>query len=116
MVDIDKNLDDVIDKAAETGEKIVTMECPCCHRVFYTTENEANYSNVNPEASFNIKRLGRKCPYCGFTAIIGSANKKEQDIEQMEVEMEAEQKAQQMLDENQSSWAEINNIGVGWKN
>lgn len=120
MVDIDKNLDDVIDKAAKTGEKIVTMECPCCHRVFYATENEAayQYKDLASEATLKVRTIGRKCPYCGFAGEFnpGRHSKAELDREQMFVEMEAEQKAQQMLDENQSSWAEINNIGVGWKN
>ena len=125
MAEIDKNLDDVIDKALKTGEKVVTIECPCCHKIFYATENEAAYERINrnEETNFGMdqhkflgKQLGRKCPFCGFASELGASDFIQVDREQMFIEMEAEQKAQQMHDENQSSLAEINNIGVGWKN
>ena len=112
MSDIEeRNLAEVMDKATETGEKIVTLECPCCHKVYYMLESEATYSNPNPgdESSIALKRLGRKCPYCGFSGMYGSNNKRELDLEQMRVEMEAEQKAQKMLDDNATSWADICN-------
>lgn len=120
MAEIDKNFNDVLDKALETGEKVITIECPCCHKIFYITENEAAYQYDNPadQSVLKLKRLGRKCPFCGYAGEFnpGQCSKAELDREQMFIEMEAEQKAQQMLEENQSSWAEINNIGVSWKN
>ena len=105
----EKQLAEVMDKAMETGEKIVTIECPCCHKVYYCLESEACYNPLNPESDMPTKRLGRKCPYCGVASMITSGNKREQDLEQMRVEMEAEQKAQKMLDNNKTSWADICN-------
>ena len=120
MAEIDKNFDEVVDKALKTGEKVITMECPCCHKLFYITESEAAYQYDDPagQSVLKLKHLGRKCPFCGFAGgyDVGIKSKREQDIEQMQVEMEAEKMAEEVPEKRQASWAEINNIGVGWKN
>lgn len=114
--ELDKNQAEVIEKAMETGEKIVTVECPCCHKTFYATENEAAYQYANPadQSALKLKRLGRKCPHCGYAGGFdaGLKPKYEQDIEQMQVEMEAEKLAEEAADKRQAPWSEINSIGV----
>ena len=83
MNELDKNLAEVIEKATETGEKIVTIECPCCGKIFYVTEKEAAYEviNRNEETNFGMdlkkffgKTLGRKCPHCGFSGSLTSSD------------------------------------------
>ena len=116
MTELDKNFNDVLDKALETGEKVITIECPCCHKIFYITENEAAYQYDNPadQSVLKLKRLGRKCPFCGYAGgfDLGLKSKYEQDVEQMRVEMEAEKLAEEAADKRQASWSEISNIGV----
>ena len=29
-----RNLEEVTDKAIKTGEKVITMQCPCCGKIF----------------------------------------------------------------------------------
>lgn len=117
---MDKNLSEVIDKALETGEKVVTIECPCCHKVYYLTESEASYQDDNPadQSPLKLKHIGRKCPYCGYASgyYADGSSKMRDEIERMKVEMEAEKQAEKMLDRTKTPWAEINNRGVGWKN
>lgn len=111
---LDRNLDEVTNKALETGEQIVTIECPCCHKIFYVTESEAAYQYDNPadQSTLKIKHLGRKCPHCGFAGGYDSGNKSkfEQDVEQMKIELEAEKLAEEAAEKRQASWADINNI------
>ena len=114
--ELDKNQAEVIEKAMETGEKIITMQCPCCGKIFYAVESEAAYQYDNPASqdTLKLKHLGRKCPHCGYAGgfDLGLKSKYEQDVEQMQVEMEAEKLAEEAADKRQVSWTEINNIGV----
>jgi len=110
---LEKNLAEVMDKAMETGEKIITIECPCCHKTYYALESEAIYSNKDP-INNTYKQLGRKCPHCGLSSIVSGGNRREQELERMEVELQAEKKAQEMLDKNQSSWSDICKMGLNF--
>ena len=114
--ELDKNQAEVIEKAMETGEKIITMQCPCCGKIFYAIESEAayQYDNQASQDTLKLKHLGRKCPHCGYVGgfDLGLKSKYEQDVEQMRVEMEAEKLAEEATDKRQASWSEINNIGV----
>lgn len=82
MTELDKNFNDVLDKALETGEKVITIECPCCGKTFYATESEAAYQTIVRNKDdyaldlnkFSGKILGRKCPFCGFSAGLTSGN------------------------------------------
>ena len=72
-----ENLDDVVDIAAKSGEKVVAVECPCCGKFFYATESEAAYSQAldeDPQKAANsglyVMRLGRKCPFCGYSGSV----------------------------------------------
>ena len=116
MLELTKNLEEATDKAIKTGEKIITMQCPCCSNIFYAIESEAAYQYDNPASqdTLKLKHLGRKCPYCGYAGgfDLGLKSKYEQDVEQMRVEMEAEKLAEDAADKRQASWSEINNIGV----
>lgn len=116
MSEINRNLEEVTDLAIKTGEKIVTVECPCCHKIFYATESEATYQYDNPadQSSLKLKHLGRKCPHCGFANgyDTGLKSKFEQDVEQMKIEMEAEKLAEEAAEKRQASWAQICNQGV----
>ena len=116
MLELTKNLEEATDKAIKTGEKVITMQCPCCGKIFYAVESEAAYQYDNPASqdTLKLKHLGRKCPYCGYAGgfDLGLKSKYEQDVEQMRVEMEAEKLAEEATDKRQASWSEINNIGV----
>ena len=116
MSDLARNLEEVTDKAIKTGEKVITMQCPCCGKIFYVVESEAAYQYDNPASkdTLKLKHLGRKCPHCGYAGgfDLGLKSKYEQDGEQMRVEMEADKLAEDAVDERQVSWSEINNIGV----
>lgn len=116
MSDLVRNLEEVTDKAITTGEKVITMQCPCCGKIFYTVESEAAYQYDNPASqdALKLKHLGRKCPHCGYAGgfDLGLKSKYEQDVEQMRVEMEAEKLAEEAAEKRQASWSEINNIGV----
>ncbi len=83
MDELDKNLKEVIDQATKNNEQVVTIECPCCHKIFYTTTSEAVYSmlNRNEETDFGMdlkktygQQLGRKCPFCGFACSLTSSD------------------------------------------
>ena len=116
MLELIKNLEETTDKAIKTGEKVITMQCPCCGKIFYVVESEAAYQYDNPadQSALKLKHLGRKCPHCGYAGgfDLGLKSKYEQDVEQMRVEMEAEKLAEEAADKCQASWSEINNIGV----
>ena len=82
MSDLDKNLEEVVDKAIKTDEKVVTIECPCCHKIFYVTVSEAVFTtlNRNEETDYGMdlkkfygRQLGRKCPHCGFSTDLTSS-------------------------------------------
>ena len=110
------NLEEATDKAIKNGEKVITMQCPCCGKIFYAVESEAAYQYDNPagQSALKLKHLGRKCPHCGYAGgfDLGLKSKYEQDVEQMRVEMEAEKLAEDAANKRQASWSEINNIGV----
>ena len=116
MSELIRNLEEATDKAIKTGEKVITIQCPCCGKIFYTVESEAAYQYDNPASQddLKLKHLGRKCPHCGYAGgfDLGLKSKYEQDIEQMRVEMEAEKLAEEAADKRQAPWPEINNIGV----
>jgi len=116
MAELDKNLNDAIELAATTGDKVVTVECPCCHKIFYTTKTKAAYALVNraPEdfdfdrTKISLKQLGEKCPHCGFVAELGTS-------ELFGIDRDPEQKAEDIREVSQSSWAEICNPGINFK-
>ena len=116
MSELIRNLEEATDKAIKTDEKVITMQCPCCGKIFYAVESEAAYQYDNPadQSALKLKHLGRKCPHCGYAGgfDLGLKSKYEQDVEQMLVEMEAEKLAEEAADERQASWSEINDIGV----
>ena len=116
MPELIRNLEEATDKAIKTGEKVITMQCPYCGKTFYAVESEAAYQYDNPASqdTLKLKHLGRKCPHCGYAGgfDLGLKSKYEQDIEQMQVEMEAEKLAEEATDKRQAFWSEINNIGV----
>lgn len=80
--EIYKNLEDVTNKAMKTGEKVVTIECPCCGKTFYTLESEAVYRPIIRHEDdyaldlnkFSGKTLGRKCPFCGYSGSLTLAD------------------------------------------
>ena len=119
MSELIRNLEEATDKAIKTGEKVITMQCPCCGNIFYAVESEAAYQYDNPASqdTLKLKHLGRKCPYGGYAGgfDFGLKSKYEQDVEQMQVEMEAEKLAEEAADKRQASWSEINNKEVNNK-
>ena len=116
MSELIRNLEEATDKAIKTDEKVITMQCPCCGKIFYAVESEATYQYDNPASqdTLKLKQLSRKCPHGGYAGgfDLGLKSKYEQDVEQMRVEMEAEKLAEDAADKRQASWSEINNIGV----
>jgi len=116
MSEIHRNLEEVTNKALKTGEKIVTIDCPCCGKTFYATESEAAYEQANPADTSSLVgiQLGRKCPYCGFSGGYIANSIKDQQVEKMRVEMQAEQMAQEAADKRQASWSVINNMGINF--
>ncbi len=107
MSELTRNLEEVTDKAIKTDEKIINVQCPCCGKIFYATESEAayRYDNSANQDVLKLKHLGRKCPHCGYAGGFdaGLKPKYEQDIEQMQVEMEAEKLAEEAADKCQAS-------------
>lgn len=104
------NLEEVTNKALETGEKIVSLECPCCHRTYYALEREAMYERVNraeddykvdPER-FSLRSLGRKCPHCGFVSSLSPSD----------LLNSIPKETKQELVEKETPWSVINNMGV----
>ena len=116
MTELERNLDEVTDEALKTGEKIVTMQCPCCGRTYYATESEASYQYNNPasQAPLKLKHLGRKCPFCGYAGGFdqGEQSQAELDRQQMMVEIQAEQMAQDAADKRKTPWSVVNNMGI----
>lgn len=116
MSELIRNLEEATDKATKTGGKVITMQCPCCGKIFYAIESEAAYQYNNPASqdTLKLKHLGRKCPHCGYAGgfDLDLKSKYAQDVEQMRVEMEAEKLAEEAVDKCQASWSEINDIGV----
>lgn len=109
MNELDKNLEEVTNKAIETGEKIVTLECPCCNKTFYALESEAAYEQTNPAdtSSMHHIKLGRKCPFCGFAGGYATNSAKDREVEQMRIEMEAEQKAFELAEKRKTPWSQV---------
>lgn len=121
MTELDKNLEEVTEKALKTGEKVVSIECPCCHKVFYATEKEAAYNalNRNEETDFGMelkqlsgKKLGRKCPFCGFAGDLGASDFLRLGRDFVKDEIAAEEKAEEIREKNRTPWSEINNINI----
>ena len=111
------NFEEVVNKAMETGEQVVTIECPCCHKSFYATESEAAYqSPARDETDYQVddglklKQLGRKCPYCGFTGALGANDLTVSTRDQfMKDAIKAEQDAFEHQEKNQTPWSKICN-------
>ena len=114
MTELERNLNEVTELALKTGEKIITMQCPCCGKTFYALESEANYVKPNPadQSSMVAIQLGRKCPFCGFAGGYVNNNIKEQEVKKMRVEMEAEQMAQDAADKRATPWSKVCSQGV----
>ncbi len=110
MTTLDKNFNEVVDKALQTGEKVITIQCPCCGKTYYVTESEAAYTPVD-YVDQSVKQLGRKCPHCGFSGgvSLSAGERLAAEKERMLVEIKAEEMAEEMLDKNKTSWSEINN-------
>ena len=87
MSELIRNLEEATDKAIKTGEKVITIQCPCCGKIFYAVESEAayQYDNLASQDTLKLKHLGRKCPHCGYAGgfDLGLKSKYEQDVEQM---------------------------------
>lgn len=105
------SLDKATSEAIESGDQVVSIECPCCHKIFYTTKTKAAYALVNraPEdfdfdrTKVSLKQLGEKCPHCGFAAELGASELFKIDNTFIHKEIEAEQKADEIREANQSS-------------
>ena len=39
MLELIRNLEEATDKAIKIGEKVITMQCPCCGKIFYAVES-----------------------------------------------------------------------------
>ena len=115
MTELEKNLDEVTNLALKTGEKVVTIDCPCCKKTFYALESEAVFTAAhpsdNPSASLSLEKLGRKCPFCGFSGGFtnGGKTKAELEVEKMKIEMEAEQMAYEAMEKRQTPWSQVCN-------
>ena len=121
MAELDRNLEEVTQLALKTGDKIVTVECPCCNKIFYATESEAAFVviNRNEQTDFGAdltkisgKKLGRKCPFCGFSGSIGASDLLSIDRNFIKTEIAAEEKAEEIRENNRTPWSEVNNMGV----
>lgn len=69
----DSNLNNAINKALETDDQVVSIECPCCGKTYYVTKSDAAFqTTVRTEEEYhididlNLLRLESKCPHCGF--------------------------------------------------
>ena len=107
--ELDRNLEEVTELALKTGEQIVSLQCPCCSRTFYATKSEAAYEPVDPAdtSSTHHIKLGRKCPFCGFAGGVTTNSAKEREVEQMRIEMEAEEKALELAEKRQTPWSQV---------
>ena len=121
MSELDKNLEEVTELALKTGEKIVTVECPCCNKIFYATESEATFAviNRNEQTDFGAdlkklsgKKLNRKCPFCGFSGNLSSSDFLSLGRDFVKDEIAAEEKAEEIREKNRTPWSEINNINI----
>jgi endogenous inhibitor of DNA gyrase (YacG/DUF329 family) len=121
MSELDKNLEEVTELALKTNEKVVTVECPCCHKIFYATESEAAFTviNRNEQTDFGAdlkklsgKQLGRKCPFCGFSGNLSSSDFLSLGRDFVKDEIVAEEKAEEIREKNRTPWSEINNINI----
>ena len=104
------NLEEVTNEALKTGKKIVSLECPCCHKTYYALEDEAVYERVNrteddytiDPKQFSLRTLGRKCPYCGFISSLSPSN----------LFSNIPKEAEQELVEKETPWSIINNMRI----
>lgn len=121
MAELDKNLEEVTELALTTGEKIVTVDCPCCGKTFYALESEAAYTVINRDEQTDFaadlkrlsgKTLGRKCPFCGFSGSFAASDFLNLGKDFAKTDIETSEKAEEIRDRNASTWAEINNIGL----
>ena len=77
-----KNFDKAIADAMETGDDVVSIECPCCHKYFYTIKSKAVHENVVRSSDdydidmykFSFEKLGEKCPHCGYAGMLGGSD------------------------------------------
>ena len=117
------SLEKATSEAIESGDQVVSIECPCCHKIFYTTKIKAAYALVNRAsedfsfdgAKISLKQLGEKCPHCGFAAELGASELFRFDNTFIHKEIEAKQKADEIREANQSSWAEICGSRISFK-
>ena len=125
MDELDKNLKEVIDQATKNGEKVVTIECPSCHKTFYATVSEAAYSvlNRNEETDFGMdlkkfygQQLGRKCPFCGFACGLTSSDFLKLGRDSfIQDEINAEVVGKNTNAQIETSWADLNNIKINFE-
>ena len=117
------SLEKATSEAIELGDQVVSIECPCCHKIFYTTKIKAAYAVVNrvPEdfdfaaTKISLKQLGERCPHCGFAAELSASELFRFDNTSIYKEIEAEQKADESIERSQSSWAEICGSRISFK-
>ena len=117
------SLEKATNEAIESGDQVVSIECPCCHKIFYTTKIKAAYALVNrvPEdfsfdrARISLKQLGEICPHCGFAAELSAGELFKFNNTFVYKEIKAEQKADEIREANQSSWAKICNPIINFK-
>lgn len=77
-----KSLDKAVADAMETGDDVVFIECPCCHKDFYTIKSKAAHENVvrSPDdyamdlKEFSFRQLGEKCPHCGYSGTLDGSD------------------------------------------
>ncbi len=121
MTELDRNLEEVTELALKTGEKVVTIECPCCHKIFYATESEAAFTviNRNEQTDFGAdlkklsgKKLGRKCPFCGFSGRLSSSDFLNLGRDFVKDEIAAEERAEEIRETNRTPWSKINNVNI----
>lgn len=121
MAELDRNLEEVTELASKTGEKVVTIECPCCHKIFYTLESEAAFTviNRNEQTDFGTdlkklsgKQLGRKCPFCGFSGNLSSSDFLSLGRDFVKDEITAEEKAEEIREKKRTLWSKINNVNI----
>jgi len=104
------NLEEVTNEALKTGEKIRTLECPCCHKIYFALESEATYERANrteddykvDPKQFSLKSLGRKCPHCGFVSSLSPSD----------LFSDVPKEAGQELAEKETPWSVINNMRI----
>lgn len=66
------NPEELIDRAIDTNDKIVSIDCQCCGKTFYVLESDLYIENVvrgenEPQLDNRLKLQHLpKCPHCGY--------------------------------------------------